>query len=338
MNRFTWRITLCSLPVALAILVVALASHRYAEGEGGFKLGVDLAVGTDLTYEVDRDKFPDSGDKDQDGLPKDFSIADLAASLKRRIDPADLYNVTIRPVGDALRVEIILPTGGHNQTAQEEELWERLLTEISSKWPPKDYKVGVGNRIELVARINEQYPNEDVASIQKFIAENYDSKIVGADAAKTEAAWKSMLAAAAEKWKPRKYEAGRGRVQVLLNRVREQYPDVAPKEIGDFIADNFVGGKEHRALTTEEVERIKELISQVGSLEFRILANTHDDKDAIEAAEKFFVDAQKEPKVKADLEALALAGKPPPPPMAGPTIRSSIRQPTLASIPTLGWS
>ncbi|HEV8060477.1 MAG TPA: protein translocase subunit SecD, partial [Gemmataceae bacterium] len=266
---------------------------------------------------VDRDKFPDTVDKDQDGLPKDFNIADLAASLKRRIDPADLYNVTIRPVGRT-RVEIILPTGGHNQTRKEEDLWDRLLTEISSKWPPKEYKVGVGNRIELVARINEQYPSEEVASIQKFIDINYDSKIAGADAAKTEAAWKGLLAAAAEQWKPRKYEAGRGRVQILLNRVREQYPDAAPKEISDFINENFVGGKEHRALTTEEVERIKELIAQVGSLEFRILANTRDDKDAIEAAEKFFVDAQKEPKVKADLEALALAGKPPPPPMAGP--------------------
>ncbi len=318
MSRFTWRITICVLPVAISLLIVAMAYHRYVNGEGGFKLGVDLAGGTDLTYEVDPTKFSDTVAKDADGLPRDFNISDLAASLKRRIDPADLYNVTIRPVGKT-RIEIILPTGGHNQTRKEEEFWESLLKEISEKWPPKDYKINEGNRIELVARINEQYPDVSVADIQKFIDENYDRKIAGADAAKKEAAWKDLLAAATQKWKPRQYDAGRGRTQVLLNRVRDQYPDVPPREISDYISDHFSRGKDRRALTTEEVQRIKELISQVGSLEFRILANTRDDKDAIDAAEKYFVDAQKDPKTKAELEALAVSGKPPPPPMASPT-------------------
>ena len=134
------------------------------------------------------------------------------------------------------------------------------------------------------------------------------------DDAKKQAAWKSLLAAVAEKWKPKSYEAGRGRLQVLLNQIRDQYPDVPPKDIGDFIDKNYAVNKDRRALTTEEVQRIKELISQVGSLEFRILANTIDDKDAIEAARKYFADAQKDPKDKADLEALAVAGRPPPPP------------------------
>ena len=35
-------------------------------------------------------------------------ITDLAAQIKRRIDPTDIKNVTVRPVGDR-RVEIILP-------------------------------------------------------------------------------------------------------------------------------------------------------------------------------------------------------------------------------------
>lgn len=316
MNRFTWRITLCVLPIAISLLVIALAYHRYTNGEGGFKLGVDLAGGTDLTYEVDRDKFPDA-DKGANGLPKDFNISDLAASLKRRIDPADLYNVTIRPIGDS-RVEIILPTGGHHQTKKEEEFWTNLLKDVAEKWPPREYKVPLGNRIELVARVNEQYPDANVAEIQKFIKDNYDDKVAGPDVNKKEATWKALLTEIAKKWKPIRYEAGRGRVQVLLNRVRDQYPEVAPKDISDFINNNYSGGKDRRALTTEEVERIKALIAQVGSLEFRILANTRDDKDAIEAAEKYFVEAQKDPKIKADLEALALSGKPPPPPMAGP--------------------
>src|SRR5262249_37334572 len=37
--------------------------------------------------------------------------------------------------------------------------------------------------------------------------------------------------------------------------------------------------------------RIKDLIQRVGSLEFRILANQHDDKDALAAARKYFEEA-----------------------------------------------
>ena len=63
--------------------------------------------GTILVYEVD------AVQDDRAGPAELQRPEDLAASLKRRIDPADLYNVTIRPVpGDPPRVEIILPTGG----------------------------------------------------------------------------------------------------------------------------------------------------------------------------------------------------------------------------------
>ena len=91
-------------------------------------------------------------------------------SLKRRIDPADLYNVTIRPVGES-RVEIILPTGGRNQLSKEDEFWKELVRKVSENWPPKDYKIGVGNRTELIARINEQYPSADLHAVEKFIDE-----------------------------------------------------------------------------------------------------------------------------------------------------------------------
>src|SRR6516225_5684171 len=101
MKRFYSKILICLIPVVLAGLIVARAFHRYNQGEGGFKLGVDLAGGTDLIYEIDMDKFPDGK------LPEKYEPAQLAASLKRRIDPADLYNVTIRPLSNT-RVEIIL--------------------------------------------------------------------------------------------------------------------------------------------------------------------------------------------------------------------------------------
>ena len=52
-----------------------------------------------------------------------------------------------------------------------------------------------------------------------------------------------------------------------------------------------------------------------GALDFRILANRLDDKEAIKAACVFFIKARDDPARKADLEELARSGKPPPPPV-----------------------
>src|SRR5881409_1470725 len=110
MKRFGWRLTICSVPVVLAALIVARAFYLYDRGEGGFKLGVDLVGGTILVYEVDESQK----------LPEGYQAQELANALKRRIDPTDLYNVSIRPVGER-RVEIILPTGGAHQAAIQEQ-------------------------------------------------------------------------------------------------------------------------------------------------------------------------------------------------------------------------
>src|SRR5215467_5548652 len=117
MRRFLSRILICVIPVLISAFVVGKAVNDYLEGRGGFRLGVDLVGGTILVYEVDESKMPDN-----------FKAEDLAAALKRRIDPADLYNITIRPVpGNPPRVEIILPTGGKHQAAAERKNWEKVL-------------------------------------------------------------------------------------------------------------------------------------------------------------------------------------------------------------------
>src|SRR5947207_932913 len=109
MKRFMTRIIVCLVPTILSILIVGWAYNQFVHGKGGFRLGVDLAGGTILVYEVDETK-----------LPENFKAEDLAAALKRRIDPADLYNITIRPVpGNPPRVEIILSTGGRYQAEAE---------------------------------------------------------------------------------------------------------------------------------------------------------------------------------------------------------------------------
>lgn len=68
-------------------------------------------------------------------------------------------------------------------------------------------------------------------------------------------------------------------------------------------------------LTVEEVQRIKDLVAKVGSLEFRILANSVDDKLGIKAAEET-IKRVKENK-PGELSDRAKKGLPPPPPMEG---------------------
>src|SRR5579883_320469 len=75
MKSYLSRILICVAPVVLGIAICAWA-YSYDR----FRLGVDLVGGTILVYEVDTSK--------QQGEVKSD---ELAAALKRRIDPADLY-------------------------------------------------------------------------------------------------------------------------------------------------------------------------------------------------------------------------------------------------------
>src|SRR5579883_1482913 len=151
MKAFRWRLTVCLLPLLLSAAVVGLAFKSYLAGKGGFKLGVDLVGGTILVYEVDLDKLP--GGK----LPPNWDPQELARRLKNRIDPTDLYNITVR-VANNTRFEIILPTGGQYQIAAQEKQWEDLLSAAEKEYKYEFYKVPVGQKTELLADINAQHP------------------------------------------------------------------------------------------------------------------------------------------------------------------------------------
>src|SRR5437588_9796019 len=135
MKSFFWKITFCLVPLGLAGLVVAMAFWQYFSGTGGFKLGVDLVGGTILIYEIDMDKMV-GDDNTPRKLPSNWKPQELANRLKTRIDPNDLYNITVRPVSDT-RFEIILPTGGFYQIQLERDAWRRLLQKIEAKYPIK---------------------------------------------------------------------------------------------------------------------------------------------------------------------------------------------------------
>src|SRR5947209_19461402 len=154
MKSFFWKFVLCLLPCALAAWITADAIAKYREGaSGGFKFGVDLVGGTILVYEIDLRKNLDT-DKQFD-VNRDINV--LAESLKRRIDPNDLYNIVIRPAGCEGRVEIILPTGGAHRVRKAEEDWDKLLAEMQQKYKLKDKPEASRGKIqELTDRIHQQ--------------------------------------------------------------------------------------------------------------------------------------------------------------------------------------
>src|SRR5688572_14045515 len=115
-RNFLRGLLICLIPCLLAVWSAARLDK--------YRLGIDLAGGTILVYEVNLERtkqrrealgeggqpLPGASGAPARGLTSD-EMHQLAAQIKRRIDPTDIKNVTVRPLGDN-RVEIILPTGG----------------------------------------------------------------------------------------------------------------------------------------------------------------------------------------------------------------------------------
>jgi SecD/SecF fusion protein len=417
MKSFFWKFVLCIVPVVLAAWVTYRAWGNYSEGlPGGFKLGVDLVGGTILQYEVDMRKQLQE-EKKYDPA-RDTNL--LAESLKRRIDPNDLYNIVIRPAGGEGRVEIILPTGGTTRITKAENAWEALLNKVDKEWPEVGrLEVSRGNTTELTKRILQK---RDEAVWSKNLLNN-------------EAAWHRVLANAQEKWLELKYYANdqarlkalkpgdvRGLAKVilslpqhggeqqvveawikdqawkeLLNKVLDEWPELknyrddflgsdkledknpgigadqwealigriqakgsviglaglrvlepvigepalsnvmkskdgkvssgdpaqleaylnqyfgpSPRQVEKDVERLTEGGEKGKDLTVEEVQRIKDLVAKVGSLEFRILANSTDDAAAIKDNADLINSAATNPIIKTALEELQTKGLPPP--------------------------
>jgi SecD/SecF fusion protein len=130
----------------LVCLIPCLVAAMFAVRPEKYRLGVDLAGGTILVYKINLERTEQmrkaagqtGGQQTASAGPArgltPAEMAELAAQIKRRIDPTDIKNVTVRPLGDS-RIEIILPTGGaapgkENLTAEEIEETKRLISQM----------------------------------------------------------------------------------------------------------------------------------------------------------------------------------------------------------------
>src|ERR1700722_6409196 len=131
----------------LVCLIPCLVAAVFAARLDKYRLGIDLAGGTILVYEINLERTKqrkeafgekDTGARSRSGPAAGLSsdeMNQLAAQIKRRIDPTDIKNVTVRPLGDS-RIEIILPLSGAagggktNLSTEDIEEVKRLISQM----------------------------------------------------------------------------------------------------------------------------------------------------------------------------------------------------------------
>jgi len=123
-----------------------------------------------------------------------------------------------------------------------------------------------------------------------------------------------------KEYPPKEYVVGRGKTAELVTQILQQYPDTDLKEVSKLVNPDQASGASHKkskrgqSMTEEQVQERKELIAQVGSLEFKIIANNTNDSEAMKAAEDYFRTVKDKPALQSELDRLAFLGKSPPPP------------------------
>ena len=116
---------------------------------GEYKKGIDLAGGTILVFEVDKEKT--NARLSNEGRAAGFGQSDedikkLAENIKRRVDPVDTRGVIGRPVGDG-RIEILLPFSEKKKAGQEQitEDFVQFVKNIVSQAGVLDYRILANN-------------------------------------------------------------------------------------------------------------------------------------------------------------------------------------------------
>ncbi len=164
----------------LVCLIPCLVAAVFAVRLDKYRLGIDLAGGTILVYEINLERTKqrkeafgekDTGSRSRSGPAAGLSsdeMNQLAAQIKRRIDPTDIKNVTVRPLGDS-RIEIILPLSGAagggktNLSTEDIEEVKRLISQM-----------GV---LEFRILANGPDDNEGIAAAQEAIKSKSEEEL-----------------------------------------------------------------------------------------------------------------------------------------------------------------
>lgn len=141
--------------LAVIILVVFAAVNLYPPSEK-LKPGLDLAGGTSLIYDIDTAGLSPA---ETDNLAQK-----LIPILMKRIDPANVQNIIMRPQGDT-RIEIQVPLASAD-THKKRQAYDNALEELME-----------GNiNLALIKRSLSKDPNERAEIFAQYAAENKERK------------------------------------------------------------------------------------------------------------------------------------------------------------------
>jgi SecD/SecF fusion protein len=194
------------------------------------------------------------------------------------------------------------------QAWYKQQAWEEMMLRATRKWTELELKP------EEAQRLRQQYPNKVIRVSQEMEAIPADS----VDQLVTYVQSKGNVLA-------------QGSLAMLRSVVGpDVYATIPASEVSEFIRANYGPSVQEivkkiqsyseesgysKDLSVEEVQRIKDLVAKVGRLEFRILANYNDDKDAIEDAKRMInTDAQADPNLDKEIKDDQAKGLPPPGP------------------------
>jgi SecD/SecF fusion protein len=186
-----------------------------------------------------------------------------------------------------------------------QQAWRKMISLVLEKWPILKEREAAFTKIapdaieELVGRV--ELKGDSVGQAYLVVMEPIFGREVLSD--------RYVDSDAALAKEPGKFLNG----DKVLEFIKENYGPSAQLIEADIEKANKSSGR-GRDLTVEEVQRIKDLISKVGSLEFRILANSVDDKEAEQDATEMLDKADSDPQLKAELDDDQNNGLPPPPP------------------------
>jgi SecD/SecF fusion protein len=179
LKDFSSRIGTVLFCVSIAVVPM---TYQLAQGKSlgdCFRLGIDLAGGTNLVYQVDRDKIADAAEEaalvaeaaaadaaergeeapeaaDTKYTNIDRSLDNMVGAISRRVNPSGTEEVTIRRVGSD-RIEIIIP--GADQ-AYVDEMKDRITRLGSLRFEILATQNNSEHR-SLIAKANELSTTED---------------------------------------------------------------------------------------------------------------------------------------------------------------------------------
>ncbi|MFP6765644.1 MAG: protein translocase subunit SecD, partial [Planctomycetaceae bacterium] len=121
LKEFSNRIGTVLFMVSVCLAPFAYRLNQVEDISGCFRLGIDLAGGTNLVYEIDQEQAKKKA-KTADAGFLNASLDNMVGAIARRVNPSGTEEVTIRRVGNE-RIEIIIP--GKDQ-AYVDEMKDRI--------------------------------------------------------------------------------------------------------------------------------------------------------------------------------------------------------------------